>query len=502
MDIKSFQIQSLKKFSILDFNSITFLLFLFIVVVTYYNLNQRSRLILLLISSFIFYSFWNWKFSSLLIISGLTDYFISQKIFNSVTKRKKLSYLSVSVFINLGLLIYFKYLFFITSNVNYFLENIGSAYSFDIIDIILPFGISFYTFETISYSVDVYRGIIKPEKSFFKYALFVAFFPKLVAGPIQRASEFLPQFEKKISFNIENIKIGVKRIIIGLFLKVVFADNIADLVDQTYNLDFNNLSAIDFVTMGYLFGFQIYFDFSAYSNIAIGSAKLFGINIPENFNFPYIAKSFKDFWKRWHISLSAWIKDYLYLPLAGVKIKSSSAKEGIGESIYSNDFKNKKNFALFLTWIIMGFWHGANWNFALWGLMHAIFIFFERKINEKFKKLGVPKFNFLNWFVTLNLVMISWLPFRVNNLNDLKIIIYKFFEFDSFFTLNLRENIYLIVSLLTISFCIVYFTEVSKNRLLNIIKNNYLTKILFFGFILSLTIIFLEVKSQFIYFQF
>ena len=254
--------------------------------------------------------------------------------------------------------------------------------------------------------------------------------------------------------------------------------------------------------MGYLFGFQIYFDFSAYSNIAIGSAKLFGINIPENFNFPYIAKSFKDFWKRWHISLSAWIKDYLYLPLAGVKIKSSSAKEGIGESIYSNDFKNKKNFALFLTWIIMGFWHGANWNFALWGLMHAIFIFFERKINEKFKKLGVPKFNFLNWFVTLNLVMISWLPFRVNNLNDLKIIIYKFFEFDSFFTLNLRENIYLIVSLLTISFCIVYFTEVSKNRLLNIIKNNYLTKILFFGFILSLTIIFLEVKSQFIYFQF
>ena len=150
----------------------------------------------------------------------------------------------------------------------------------------------------------------------------------------------------------------------------------------------------------------------------------------------------------------------------------------------------------------MGFWHGANWNFALWGLMHAIFIFFERKINEKFKKLGVPKFKFLNWFLTLNLVMISWLPFRVNNLNDLKIIIYKFFEFNSFFTLNLRENIYLTVSLLTISFCIVYFTEVSKNRLLNIIKNNYLTKILFFSFLLSLTIIFLEVKSQFIYFQF
>lgn len=485
----------------MEFNSISFLLFFTVVLIFYYNLNKKNRFVLLLIASFLFYSFWNWKYSILLVISGLTDYFVSQKIFSSKIKKEKLLYLTLSISINLGLLIYFKYLIFITENFNYLSSYFGYNFNFEILKIVLPFGISFYTFETISYSVDVYRGILKPEKSFLKYALFVAFFPKLVAGPIQRANEFLPQLKNKISFKSNNLYEGLKRILIGLFLKVVFADNIAFFVDEVYSFDFQLLSFVDLMTLGYLFGFQIYFDFSAYSHIAIGAAKCFGINIPENFDFPYISKSFKEFWKRWHISLSAWIKDYLYLPLSGVKINTSSAKSGIGNAIESK--KSNRNFALFLTWIIMGFWHGANWNFAFWGLLHATFIFLERKIVILWNKFNLPKtHNFIKWIITLNLIMFSWIPFRVNSVNDLKYMFINMFSFSNFFELNLRENNYLIVFTL-LFFSIIHYLFISSNsKTATSMKNSSVLKTISYSIIVILTFIFLETKSQFIYFQF
>ena len=485
----------------MEFNSISFLLFFGIVVLLYYNLSKRNRFILLLISSFLFYSFWNWKYSFLLIISGITDYYVSKKIYESAIKKEKLFYLTTSIIVNLGLLIYFKYLFFITENLNFLSDSFGLGFNLDVLNIILPFGISFYTFETISYSVDVYRGILKPEKSFLKYALFVAFFPKLVAGPIQRANEFLPQLQNKINFNTEIFFGGLKRILLGLFLKVVFADNIAGFVDDAYSYDFALLSFVDLMTLGYLFGFQIYFDFSAYSHIAIGAAKCFGINIPENFNFPYMSNSFKEFWKRWHISLSAWIKDYLYLPLLGVKINTSSAKSGIGNAIENKT--SNRNFALFLTWIIMGFWHGANWNFAFWGLLHATFIFLERKITIIWNNLNLPKTPyFIKWIITLNLVMFSWIPFRVNSVGDLKYMFIKLFSFSDFFELNLRENNYLLVFVLLVFSIIYYLFMSSNNKLLVNVKNNLPLKIISYSVILFLTFIFLETKSQFIYFQF
>ncbi len=485
----------------MEFNSISFLIFFTIVVLIYYNLNKRNRFILLLISSFLFYSFWNWKYSFLLIISGLTDFFVSKKIYSSTIKKQKLLYLSISIIINLGLLIYFKYLIFITENLNFLSESLGFNFNLEILKIVLPFGISFYTFETISYSVDVYRGILKPEKSFLKYALFVAFFPKLVAGPIIRANEFLPQIHNKIKFKSKTIFAGLKRIVFGLFLKVVFADNIAGFVDEAYSFDFSLLSFVDLMTLGYLFGFQIYFDFSAYSHIAIGAAKCFGVDIPENFDFPYISKSFKEFWKRWHISLSAWIRDYLYLPLSGVKISTSSAKTGIGNAIENKN--SRRNTALFLTWIIMGFWHGANWNFAFWGLLHATFIFLERKVNLLWIRLNIPKTPpLIKWFVTLNLIMYSWIPFRVNSVNDLKYMFVNMFSYSNFFELNLRENNYLLVFVLLI-FSIMYYLFISsKNNIIVSLRNNFILRIISYSIIIFLIFIFLETKAQFIYFQF
>ncbi|MDC1336396.1 MBOAT family protein, partial [Flavobacteriaceae bacterium] len=299
-------------------------------------------------------------------------------------------------------------------NSNLLFEFLNFDFNFTLFYIILPFGISFYTFETISYTVDVYRGILKPEKKFLDYLLFVTFFPKLVAGPIQRANELIPQFKKWETFNLDSITYGIKRILYGLFLKVVFADNISPLVDEMYLINFEFASAVDVFTMSFLFGFQIYFDFSAYSHIALGTAKLFGINIPENFNFPYIAVSLKDFWKRWHISLSAWIRDYLYLPLSGVKVLNSSGENGIGKSL-SDRSKSKSNSALFLTWAIMGIWHGANWTFLFWGLFHAFFIYLERifkPLRDQFKFLN---FKIVNWGFTLVISMLSWIPFRANS---------------------------------------------------------------------------------------
>ena len=296
----------------------------------------------------------------LILFSTVLDYTISiliDKSDNNNSRRK--IYLLVSIITNLSLLAYFKYLYFIVDNINFIFGSNISLYQ-----IILPFGISFYTFETISYTTDVYRRLIKPESNFLRYALFVTFFPKLVAGPIQRTKEFLDQVINPNKFSLDNLFKGFRRIIEGLFLKVVLADNLSTIVDDGFNIDPVVLSGVDVMTLSALFGFQIYFDFAGYSSIAIGCALLLGFKIPENFNYPYISQSFKEFWKRWHISLSSWIRDYLYLPLMGVKVLETTAKGGIGNKLDQKKGRNK-NLILFITWAIMGLWHGANWTFIL-----------------------------------------------------------------------------------------------------------------------------------------
>ena len=411
------------------FNSVTFIAFLVVVVSMYWLLPSPQRMWMLLVASCTFYGFWRWEFLSVMFVSAATDYFTALAIFATPLqeKRKRRCLLAFTLIVNLGLLVYFKYLFFFTTNANAGLNFFGFSYNLPVFQVILPLGISFYTFETISYTVDVYRGLIPAEKRFLNYALFVSFFPKLVAGPIQRAGELLAQVKNRPTFDLDYITVGIRRILYGLFLKVGFADNISPLVDEGFAMPAAHLSAFDVWTLAFLFGLQIYFDFSAYSHIAVGSAKLMGIHIPENFNFPYAATSFREFWKRWHISLSSWIRDYLYLPLSGVKVAKTTAAGGIGESLDRTAHDANRTSALFATWAIMGLWHGANWTYLAWGLYHAVMIMLERLFKPVRDCHPFLANRFVGWMLTVPLAMLGWILFRANDLGQAMVMMQKVF---------------------------------------------------------------------------
>ncbi|MEG3638183.1 MBOAT family O-acyltransferase, partial [Magnetococcus sp. PR-3] len=306
------------------FNSVTYLLFLPVVAALYWLLPRTPRLWLIFGASITFYGFWRIEFIPLILASTIVDYLAGLYIFAHNSPWKKRVGLLVSLGVNLSLLFYFKYLLFFVDNLHVVFSLFGQDFHSPALTIILPLGISFYTFQTISYSVDVYRGFIKPERNFVLYGCFVTFFPQLVAGPVLRAKEVIPQLDKRADWSSSRFAYGIKRVLFGLFLKVVLADNLAPIVDGGFAQPAHLLSAIDVLTLAFLFGFQIYFDFAGYSHIAIGSARMMGIRFPENFNFPYIAHSPKTFWKRWHISLSSWIRDYLYFPLAKVTVQDRS----------------------------------------------------------------------------------------------------------------------------------------------------------------------------------
>ena len=368
-----------------------------------------------------------------------------------------------------------------------------------VLNIILPLGISFYTFQTISYTVDVYRGLIKPEKDFFLYACYVTFFPQLVAGPVLRAVEVINQFEKRPPFSWIDVAIGLRRILYGLFLKVVLADNIAPLVDTGFAMPVDTMSALDVWTLAFLFGFQIYFDFSAYSHIALGSARLMGIQFPENFNFPYLATSPKDYWRRWHISLSSWIRDYLYLPLAGIKVHDRS----VG-GLANATLDKKKYKALFTTWAIMGLWHGANWTFVLWGIYHFVGIFLyrlilptTRKLNQNFRLIG-------GIMLTLPVMMLAWIPFRAETLKITFGMWSKVVTPFAYTSLGMRENTYLVTAFILVGILVTYWIKTKLIPLITQKNNNSLVigESLVFSIIIPLVIVFFRPINQFIYFQF
>jgi alginate O-acetyltransferase complex protein AlgI len=487
------------------FNSVTFILFLFLVVSAYWLLPQKIKMWMLLISSCIFYGFWRWEYLSVMFVSALTDYFTAIQIDKTPieNKRKRKQLLAITLIVNLGLLGYFKYLYFFTENINSFGSLLGLDINIPLFNLLLPFGISFYTFETISYTMDVYRGLIRAEKSFLNYGLFVTFFPKLVAGPIQRASELLGQLKNRPVYQTAFLAEGSKRILYGLFLKVFLADNISPIVDDAFAANPDSLSAIDVWMMAFLFGFQIYFDFSAYSHIAVGAAKLMGIGIPENFNFPYLAISFKDFWKRWHISLSSWIRDYLYLPLAGVKVTQTTGKGGIGEGLERTNEKGAKTRALFLTWAIMGFWHGANWTFVFWGIYHATIIFLERKLRPVRDKIAFFNFKIISWSITLFLAMLSWIPFRAKDLSDTFVMLKKIVTPSQYLYFTMRENNYLIAAVILLLVLITYYSnEVIEPKLNKFKWLSFAFHSIKYAIIIIIVFTFLRPISQFIYFQF
>ena len=383
------------------FNSIDFGIFfplVFFVYWLFFKKNIQYRNIFLIAVSYLFYGWWDWRFLSLIIISSLIDFIVGKKIYieNNTNKRKRL--LIISLAVNIGFLGFFKYFnFFIDSFIDAF-SIFGMKLDGFHLNIILPVGISFYTFQTLSYTLDIYYKKFKPTENIYAFFAFVSFFPQLVAGPIERARDLLPQFLKSPEINYNILRSGLLLMVWGFFKKIVIADRLAIFVDATYG-DVGNLDGITSVIAIVFFAFQLYLDFSAYSDIAIGSARILGFNLSTNFRRPYLSSSFSDFWRRWHISLSSWFKDYVYIPLGG-----------------NRTTKNKIIRNILIVFVLSGLWHGASWNFAIWGLLNGLFILiFDKYLSNKKNKLG--KRIFTSIFVS-SLWALSLVFFRAQTLND------------------------------------------------------------------------------------
>lgn len=340
------------------FNSFSFAVFLPVVFILYWFVTQKNlkaQNILLLVASYFFYACWDWRFLFLLMFSTLLDYFTGIIMCRSTSTTVRKTWFWLSIVINLGFLGVFKYFnFFVTSFADA-LMGLGLEANPPLLEVILPVGISFYTFHGLSYVIDIYKGRITAERNFVDYAVFVSFFPLLVAGPIERATHLLPQIKKPRFFDTERAKDGVRQILWGLFKKVVIADQCAEYANIIFNSS-DDLSGSTLFLGAIFFTFQIYGDFSGYSDIALGTARLFGIELLRNFSYPYFSRDIAEFWRRWHISLSSWFRDYLYIPLGGSK---------------GGTWKKIRN--TFIIFIVSGFWHGANWTFIVWGLLNAVY---------------------------------------------------------------------------------------------------------------------------------
>ena len=403
------------------FNSIHFFVYLVVVLLVsalLRRLNRQYEIWFLVAASAYFYGQWNWSYLILIYVTIIADYFIGQKCFQHKHPQK---FLNISLIVNLGILGFFKYANFFLDTANGVVTTIGYQ-PFQLFDFLLPVGISFYTFQSLSYTIDINRNQLKPRKKFSEYALFVSFFPQLVAGPIVRASEFFDQLDKKRNFSFAMAQSGVMLIMLGLVKKVVFADNLALFADPVFDHP-EAVSGVQTLLAVYAFAFQIYFDFSGYTDIAIGVAKLLGFTFPKNFNHPYLSLSFQDFWRRWHMTLSRWLRDYLYISLGGNK---------------SGAWKTKRN--LFLTMFLGGLWHGASWNFAIWGVLHGLYLSIERSISKKFNYQSEAFwFKSIKWLLVFHFVCFAWIFFRASNFEDSMIILSKIMVLEGSFEMTINN---------------------------------------------------------------
>jgi|SRR4051812_26367042 alginate O-acetyltransferase complex protein AlgI len=428
------------------FNSVSYILFLIAVSILFWLTSPRLRTWLLLGASVAFYGLWRPEFLLLIAFSALVDFGVALKIGQEHRPSRRRLWLAISLGFNILLLGYFKYAYFIAGNIEVLAHLLGAQWSVRLGTIILPLGISFYTFLSISYTDDVYRGLYKPTNDLKLYLTYVTFWPHMVAGPILRAHELIPQLRSSPQFDLDGIAAGVKRILFGLFLKVGPADHLAPLVDDWLLMNPSSLGALDVWTMAFAFGMQIYFDFAGYSMIAIGSARLLGIHFPENFNWPYLANSPREFWKRWHITLSSWIRDYLYLPLCGVRFRDTS-DGGIETNLVRPDSLRLIT-ALLATWGIMGLWHGAAWTFVLWGLWHAVFIWIYRVITPFTAWLPNRLISPLGWAVTVAVSMLGWILFRSRSAEEAIALLGRICNAHAYGHLSFRESSYLLVAAL------------------------------------------------------
>ena len=480
------------------FNYLDFAIFLPIVFLLYWFAVQRNLKLqnaLIVIASYFFYGWWDWRFLSLIIFSTVVDYLVSQRLTNEYNQSKRKLLLSISIIVNLGFLGFFKYF-------NFFLENFVDAFSIlgtqintNSLDIILPVGISFYTFQTLSYTIDVYRKKLDATKDFMAFSAFVCFFPQLVAGPIERATNLLPQFLKKRTFEYDKSVDGLRQILWGFFKKVVIADNCAEFANQIFN-NSADLNGSTLLLGAIFFTFQIYGDFSGYSDIAIGTSRLFGFNLKQNFSTPYFSVDIAEFWRRWHISLSSWFRDYLYIPLGG-------SRGGTWIKIRNT----------FIISIVSGFWHGANWTFIIWGALNAIYFLPLLLTNSNRNNLNVvaegklfPSLReFISMLATFTLTVFAWIFFRAENLghslNYLSTLFsYSLFKFPSF-----NDMPKALITLFLILFFIIIewngrFEKYSIEK--RFLKNNFIIRYTFYLLIIFMIYYFKGTSSEFIYFQF
>ena len=475
------------------FNSFEYLLFLPTVFLLYwfvFNKHIKLQNLLLLAVSYVFYGWWDWRFLSLIVFSSIIDFYCGIYINKSKSEQLKKRWLILSMLVNLGFLGVFKYFNFFSKSLEEALHSVGYQIDTLTLNIILPVGISFYTFQTMSYTIDVYRNKLKPTKDSVAFFAFVSFFPQLVAGPIERATNLLPQFYKKRTLDYNQATDGLRQILWGLFKKIVIADNCAIIVNQIFD-NYTDYNASTLIIGAIFFAFHIYGDFSGYSVIAIGTSRLFGFNLMQNFAFPYFSRDIAEFWRRWHISLSTWFRDYVYIPLGG-------SRGGISMKIRNT----------FIIFIVSGFWHGANWTFIIWGALNAVYFLPLLLLNKNRTNTNVVAENktiigFKELFqviLTFGLTTMAWIFFRAPNITYAIDYISKIFNKSAFHApqVTLKPFVFIIILI------IIEWLQRDKKHALAF-SDSKISKPLRWVLYYTLIIIifwFGAEKQEFIYFQF
>ncbi len=484
----------------MTFNSWEFLLFYPIVAALYFLMPKRMKWPILLIASYFFYMCYQAELVFLIFGTTLISWVSSMLIERSEKTWVRKLFLSVTLIASLGVLFFYKYFNFLSASVFSLVGLFGVEADPIILNLVLPVGISFYTFQTLSYVIDVYRGDIKTEKNFFFYALFVSFFPQLVAGPIERPGNLIPQLKEAHSFNKEDALRGAKYMILGFFKKVCVADMLAVYVNAVYN-DVANATSWGIVIATLLFAVQIYCDFSGYTDIAIGCARVMGIRLMKNFDHPYSATSIKEFWSRWHISLSSWFKDYLYIPLGGNRVS-----------------KPRHYLNIMIVFLVSGLWHGANWTFVIWGALHGLYQIIGsltiKKRNAALTRVGLRPTSFVvvivRRLVTIALVSFAWLFFRANSISDAFLLLGRLFTDGTSLsdTFSLIELDAVKIALIIVSCLILFFIDRmvvygeekdASDALVRDYRAVLLSLIILVGWALLLS---MDMESTFIYFQF
>lgn len=477
------------------FNSLEFLLFLPIVFCTYWLINGkniRAQNVLLVIASYFFYAWWDWRFLSLIAFSSVIDYWVGIRLggTNNTTKRKLL--LLTSITVNIGFLGFFKYF-------NFFAESFNEAFTFFgepitdpiLLNVILPVGISFYTFQTLSYSIDIYKRKLQPTKDIVSFFAFVSFFPQLVAGPIERATHLLPQFHKQRVFSYDQASDGMRQILWGLFKKIVIADNCAIYVNTIFS-NYTDYSGSTLLLGAVFFAFQIYGDFSGYSDIAIGTARLFGFKLMRNFAFPYFSRDIAEFWRRWHISLSTWFRDYVYIPLGGS---------------HGGKWLTIRN--IFIIFVVSGFWHGANWTFVAWGTLNALYflpiiLLNKNRVHTNTVAEGAILPNakeIIQMGTTFSFTVIAWVFFRSETVTDAFLYLSEMLSLSLF---SYPEVFPKKIILIIILFILVEWVQRNKQHALQLEEPNQ-PLLLRWGIYYSVCMVILMFggsQQEFIYFQF